>query len=575
MPRRPDHPFAIGIALIPMTLSALRPLATLALAALAGLSLPSCAKYASLKEHVPPFKPATPTGGSLTTAARTLEAAHKVEKRQPADAIGQYLDVAHAASQVLKRQPTDPDALSAYNYALSRAFGVLYEVRDDPWAEQLEFPGMAGRWYVAARPDPRPHWKPSLYKFLPADEFELSGKYVGDRKVKAGLGAPLLAVNNNVDVTALDRFAQGKNLAYGVTAIVRFSGNRCEVAFEDPLATETVEFQGHRFPLAADFTAPLAMSLVLAEPQKLELSRLINPGKYAETARLARLQPYDPKKIPILCVHGLKDSPATWTPLINALRDDPEIRKHYQIWFYSYPSGYPYPHSAAIFRKQMDAIKAAHPGHKDVVLIGHSMGGCISRTMVTDADDKIWKSLFREPPDATALDRESAQILRDALIFDARDDVDRVIFIAAPHRGSDLASNWVGRIGSRLVRAPKTLVHVGSQLKNVMTLDAAAVHFKRMPNSVDTLSPDNRFVKAINTLPIAPGIPYHSIMGDRGKGGNRDRTKPVSSDGIVPYWSSHLDGAESELIVPSNHSAHQNPQAIEEVRRILKKHARS
>ncbi len=44
------------------------------------------------------------------------------------------------------------------------------------------------------------------------------------------------------------------------------------------------------------------------------------------------------------------------------------------------------------------------------------------------------------------------------------------------------------------------------------------------------------------------------------------------SDGIVPYWSSHMDGAESELVVPSSHSAHQNPQAIAEVKRILKLH---
>ena len=91
-----------------------------------------------------------------------------------------------------------------------------------------------------------------------------------------------------------------------------------------------------------------------------------------------------------------------------------------------------------------------------------------------------------------------------------------------------------------------------------------------MPNSVDTLSPNNRFVKAINTVPLTPGIPYHVICGDRGKGGNKDKTKPVMSDGIVPYWSSHMDGAQSELIVPSGHSAHQNPQAIAEVKRILK-----
>jgi hypothetical protein len=62
-------------------------------------------------------------------------------------------------------------------------------------------------------------------------------------------------------------------------------------------------------------------------------------------------------------------------------------------------------------------------------------------------------------------------------------------------------------------------------------------------------------------------------MGDRGKGGNKDHTPPISTDGVVPYWSSHLDGAESELIVPSGHAAHQNPMAIAEVRRILEQYA--
>jgi len=59
-------------------------------------------------------------------------------------------------------------------------------------------------------------------------------------------------------------------------------------------------------------------------------------------------------------------------------------------------------------------------------------------------------------------------------------------------------------------------------------------------------------------------------MGDRGKG-----DAPNSSDGVVSYWSSHMEGAQSELIVPAGHPAHQNLQAIEEVRRILKLNARS
>ncbi|MGB8169380.1 MAG: hypothetical protein WCF18_17915, partial [Chthoniobacteraceae bacterium] len=148
-------------------------------------------------------------------------------------------------------------------------------------------------------------------------------------------------------------------------------------------------------------------------------------------------------------------------------------------------------------------------------------------------------------------------------------DVGRVIFISSPLRGSELASGWVGRIGSMLVKAPTNLLHVGADALKAVTFQDGDLRMKRIPNSVDTLAPDNRFVKAIQNIPITPGIPYHVISGDRGKGGNKDHTPPEMSDGIVPYWSSHLEGAQSELVVPSGHSSHQNPQAIEEVKRIL------
>jgi hypothetical protein len=68
-------------------------------------------------------------------------------------------------------------------------------------------------------------------------------------------------------------------------------------------------------------------------------------------------------------------------------------------------------------------------------------------------------------------------------------------------------------------------------------------------------------------------IPVHVISGDRGKGGNSDKTPPVKSDGIVPYWSSHIPTAVSEKVVPSDHAAHQNPEAIAEITRILKSHS--
>jgi pimeloyl-ACP methyl ester carboxylesterase len=317
-------------------------------------------------------------------------------------------------------------------------------------------------------------------------------------------------------------------------------------------------------PLAADFSAPLAVGLASERPEKLGLVRLLRPDKYADTARLARLQPYDPDRTPVIFVHGLQDTPASWAPMINALRADPEIRRRYQFWVYSYPSGYPYFYSAALFRQELDGVARAFPHHKRIVLIGHSMGGMISRLMITDAGDKIWLDIIGKPPAQTPIYGRERQIIEESLIFYHRTDVQRVIFMSTPHRGSDLASHWIGRTAASLVKMPLMIATIPITAISVATTGQTESPIKRIPNSIDTLSPKNRFVLEVNKLPITPGIPYYSIIGDRGRGDT-----PQSSDGVVAYWSSHLDGAQSELIVPSNHSSPQNPQAIADVRRIL------
>jgi hypothetical protein len=201
------------------------------------------------------------------------------------------------------------------------------------------------------------------------------------------------------------------------------------------------------------------------------------------------------------------------------------------------------------------------------------MGSLISRLMITDSGDKLWMGTFGKPPGKLHMSAETKQKLEQALIFKHRPEVGRVIFISGPHRGSQMATGWFGRLASRLVRAPVSLLRIGHEVSHLMINDPSVLKVNHIPNSVDTLAPNNRFVKLINTVPITPGIPYHSIIGDRGKGGNKDKTPPVSSDGVVPYWSSHLEGAQSELIVPSNHSAHQNPKAMAEVDRILRLNA--
>ena len=177
--------------------------------------------------------------------------------------------------------------------------------------------------------------------------------------------------------------------------------------------------------------------------------------------------------------------------------------------------------------------------------------------------------IFGRPPDEVPLSPKTREYFQEELFFRHRPEIGRVIFIAAPLRGSNMATGWIGHLGSLIIREPTLSSQASQEMLRVTSgIKEEELKPKRRANSVDSLSPKSRFVNALNTIPMTPGVPYHTIIGDRGRGDS-----PNSSDGVVPYWSSHMDGAKSENIVPSDHSAHQNPQAIEDVLRILKKYA--
>jgi len=539
------------------------------------LALTACATDATIKERVPGFHPliastanSTPTTGSTASKTETMiRAALGHLHANPLVALGENMEAARTALAQLKANPKDPVALHDYNFAVARMVGIIKANKLDPWTKPLEVPSDRGTLLLTNKRDPRPMWNPALYNFTPADEFTIGGAYVKEHVTRPGIGAPVVAVGKQLNTEWRTNYLM-KRIYYGVTAVARFQGNRCTLSFEDPLEKETVSVDGHAMPLAGDFTVPLAVTLASAGPQVPKLERMLFPEKYAETAQLARLEPYSPNKAVVLVIHGLMDSPSTWAPMIIKLRSDPEIRRNYQFWFYSYPSGYPYPYSASLLREKLDDAERRYPTHRPMVVIGHSMGGCISRLLITDTKDDLWKLLFNKSPAATSLPSSSKKIYADALIFKHRPEVGRVIFIAAPLKGSEIASISVGRIGSMLIRTPKKLLLAGNDALKVASFHADDLKLKRAPNSIDTLSPKNRFVRMINKIPITPGIPYHTIQGDRGRGDS-----PNSSDGVVPYWSSHMEGAQSECIVPSDHSAHQNPKAFDEVIRILKLNA--
>ena len=405
---------------------------------------------------------------------------------------------------------------------------------------------------------------PRNCRFVPADELAISGTYYRQRVRREGIGAPLLAEVDTPLENARAQFLVSDKIYYGITAVLEFQGDEARLVLKDPLASDTVSIGGRSYPMAADYTIGIAALLAKDKPQRLGFIRMIRPGNYADTARLVRLQPYDPNKIPVLLTHGLQDTPATWAPLLNQLRSDPVINQHYQFWVFSYPSGYPYPYSAELLREELDRIDKTYPDHKRIVLIGHSMGGLVTRLMVTDSGMTFWDRYFGKPPEQVPMNAKDKQLVESVLIFRPRSNVSRVIFCSTPHRGAGLATNWVGRLGIALTRLPVNLLSLGVTAAKYVVTPGDSARKPRFPTSIDTLSPKNPFVQTMNTLPIANQVPYHSVIGDRGRGDT-----PNSSDGVVPYWSSHLDGAQSEKIVPSGHGSHQNIQGMEEIHRIL------
>lgn len=543
----------------------------LLVAALATLG--ACAPLAEVHEVNPKLGAQRGTLPQLQRAEEAIAEGQRLQRSDPASAIGFYLAGLEATDTALRKNPRNPLALRDYDFALSRVFSVIRDVHFDPWTHPLGvISPNRGEYILTQRPNANPLWKPQDFDLIPADELDVRGKLVVPRVTREGAGASLVAVRNEQAPELEQRFVPPR-IYCAVTAIAHFSRRRCEIEFIDPLAKDTVSVSGRSLPSAADFTAPMALGLSQEHPEKVGVPAMLNPGKFAGQERLIQVQPYDPNKIPVLFVHGLKSTPVTWTPMINALWADPVVRRNYQVWIFGYPSGYPIPYSALLLRRELDALKKAFPHHRPIVLVGHSMGGVISRLMITDSGgDKFWRDFFGKSPAQTALSPESKALLKEALIFKPRRDVARVIFISTPHRGSIVAQSPIGRLASSWIHKPLEFVRLGPEIMqaSVVQHDPGVMKLKRMPNSIDTLAPNDPFVKSMNTLPLAKGVPYHSIIGDRGRGDT-----PNSSDGVVPYWSSHVSGAKSEKIVPTDHGANQNPQGIAEVIRILKEQSRS
>jgi Alpha/beta hydrolase family len=336
---------------------------------------------------------------------------------------------------------------------------------------------------------------------------------------------------------------------------------------------KTIELNGSTFELNRDDAAPLAaMSSRGRSVARSGFRNMLRPDSMRERSGIFLTEPYDPNKAIVLLVPGLQSTPFAFADLMKAMRRDPEVSAHFQVWTFLYGTGTPVLFNALRLRQELEkTIRNLDPDDHDfatrhIVVLGHSMGGLSAHTLVSSSGEKLWNSLFVVPPQRLRGDRKVIGRFADGLHFRRNPRVVRVIFAATPHRGSNLAESWIGHIAASLIHLPPSLQTdiLGVVSANQDTASPAAKTFDREMNfsSVHTLSPRDPALHALVDLPI--DVPFHSIIGQDHAG-----AVETSSDGVVPYASSHLDGASSELAVRSGHSVCENPDAQREVIRIL------
>ena len=460
-----------------------------------------------------------------------------------------------------------------YNYSMSDFFNFLKKhklIKNDSYKIDCLAGGISFQKPLIPQAliDMKPTAVLSCYDYVPENLLSWSSR--------SGLGVPLIVANSDVK-----RSLKDKRLSFApVTMFIRFEQadrNRISARAEyyNTFKKETVKINNQELALELDYSTPIAY--------QASRSRLIDGIKYMvwpdsikERSGMYALSDYDPDKIPLVFVHGLMSSPATWTQTINALFNIPEIRKKYQIFIFAYATGNPILYSAHLLRDALWKMKQKYnkdgknKNFNNMIIISHSMGGLLSKTLLQNSGKVLFSTFDKKIKGAdNKLGSKERDFIKAVLEFKRLPFIKRIVFISTPHRGSKIATFSIVTWSTKIITLAPRLVKVSADIGNEMLIRSnlkTDTNPFRLKTGVNNLAPDDIVLEKLMTFPLQP-VPYHSIIG-RESG----PLVPGGSDGIVPYSSSHLDGAQSELIVRSGHSVQGTQAGICEIRRILLLH---
>jgi len=532
--------------------------------------------------------------------------AKRVEATQPQLAMNFYGATVLSAYQYLfddrfraTRNPYDPHFRSAcdlYNAGLEAGLRLVRKDQKLLPGHTVTIRTPSGNWDITCEARGGAWRSEDFSRFEFVSDYEITG--LKNHYQTYGLGVPLIAVRQSYKGEPSAAAYYPKDLSFPITAFLRpeidatqpgsqaVAGVRHRGVLElyDTLAVSDITESGVTIPLESDFTTPLAY--FLRDPAfDVPTAGLLRPDTLIARAAngtrplmgLYMVQPYQRGKIPVLMVHGLWSSPMTWMAMFNDLRSIPEIRDHYQFWFYLYPSAQPFWLSASQLRHDLaDVRRVLDPEHREpaldqMVLIGHSMGGLLSRLQTVPSGDAYWNTVSNKPLEAVKADSAVLNRLAECFFFQPNPSIRRVVTIGTPCRGSSFSNQTTQWLAAKLIRLPTMLLQSQEALFRDNKDLFPEKSLLRITNSIDALSPKAPIFPVLVSSPRPPWVTYHNIIGMVPHQGLLG--KLTNGDGVVSYESAHMDDVASELVVPADHSSvHTHPLAVLEVRRILLQH---
>jgi len=493
------------------------------------------------------------------------------------------LGAARSATSTLSSAP------EAYNKAVAQFVLELQRKRSPhDWKSRVLVKGRTQSFEVtfderSVKDQGNPEWSPSHFDSItPADKFKVEHYF--EAVAHRGLGMPVVLSMEDTTELRLERAFRPKNGIYVPGTVLLDFGKPTGSTAPTPVRLRIINSANHSKATLAGSSHKLAINLTsMVEAnldndymRKYRLTGLLRVDTALEDLGLFGLSAYDPKKIPVIFVHGLNSSPRIWRNMVNEIFANPALNERYQPLLFIYPTGMSVPGAAARLRKSLLAYRAtsdptgANPNLNQMIMIGHSMGGLLTQLQVIETGEELRKAFFVKPiAENTWLTAKERQEVEAALVLSPLPFVKRAIFIATPHRGSSLADKGPVHLAIRLIKLPLEVTTFAARAVKEYSslLNPALLGYRGLGlSSIDMLSPGHPYFEAMEVCPIK--VPFHSIIGDRGRGDG-----PESSDGVVPYRSSHLEGAQSELIVPYGHSCAMRRETVEEVLRILRLHA--